>query len=510
MPLDIHEVWSPIETKTEDIGAGGTLFDMWKIWVGQVLKIQSHVVTYWIQTGEKMVEAMNQQVTDTVKLSTWVVEYWQSNFEMMSELWGIYEEMMEQHRDPLTHLSTQWKYQNFMTGQKARKQVLETALQQLRMLKVSGWNVSDTENSGEYIFPQQQQLENYIRTNLAFTFTFERPDYNVPNTNQETIYTWPRMDIEKFLPETIESNGESIFLIAPISGHFPTLLRKTIQWLTDEWYDVYITDWNSCLQMDWGTETWLDDYTQDIAEGFGIISDQLVWNSNFDVLAVCQPWPITLSAMALAEKKWMITPRSVTIMASPLDTSVNPTKVWEVWESMTQEVLQSAQLVSPKSWKKVYPGTYQINNFIIANFDSHIKNFLKLAYSTSVLDVEEEKMLNFYHEYFSVMDIPYDFFCETVERVFQKREWATGKVQYRDEILELTSINIPIAVVEWGKDDICGIGETKAAFWITGQLESKLNYLLCDEAWHYGVFAGKDFRNKVISFMKKFRDSLAS
>ena len=428
-----------------------------------------------------------------------LLEYWQSNFWMMQELWTIYNDMLEQHRDPLTHLTTQGQYQNFMTWQKMRKQTLETALKQLQILKWKEW----------YIFPQQQQLENYIRTNLAFTFTFDRPDYNVAHTTFERIHEWERMGIKKFSPEVIEKNGETIFLIAPISWHFPTLLRKTIQALTDTWYEVCITDWKSCLQMSADTSTTLDDYTLDLSEAYDIISRTLEDGASFDVLAVCQPGPITLSSIALAEKSWGLTPRSVTIMASPLDTSVNPTQVWKVWESMSPMTLHTAQLVSPKSWKKVYPGTYQINNFIAANFEKHLKNYMDLAFQSSPLDVEQEKMIAFYHEYFAVMDIPYDFFVETVQRVFQTREWATGKVRYKDMLLDLSSIETPVAVVEWWDDDICWVWETQAAFSITGQSKTDDNYLLCEGAGHYGVFAGKSFRKRVIPFMKKFREKIS-
>lgn len=449
---------------------------------------------------ESSIWAMNAQI-DLVRTSAAKIsDYWESHFDMMKELWAIYEEMLEQHRDPLSYLTTQWDYQVFMSWQKARKQILETALTQLQILK---W-----ENG--YMFPMQQQFENYIRTNLAFTFTFERPDYNIPNVTFERIYEGERMGIKKFTPESWETNGETIFLIAPISGHFPTLLRKTIQALTDDGYEVCITDWKSCLQMSGDTSTSLDDYTGDISTAYEVIAESLQEGKSFDVLAVCQPGPITLSSLALSEKQWRITPRSVTLMASPIDTSVNPTQVGEVGESMSPLTLHAAQLVSPKSGKDVYPGTYQINNFISANFDKHLEKYLSLALKMTPLNVEEEKSLAFYHEYFAVMDIPYDFFCETIERVFQQREWATGKVRFRDEVLDLSQIQTPVAVVEWAEDDICGIGETKAALDIVGQEETNENYLLVEGAGHYGVFAGKAFREKVIAFMKQFCEKIAA
>ena len=131
------------------------------------------------------------------------------------------------------------------------------------------------------------------------------------------------MKLLKFSPLAPKKES-SYFLIAPISGHFPTLLRKTIQALLDEGYEVYVTDWKSPLEMKKNTQSNLDAYTQDISDSYKSIAEI---NDVFDVLAVCQPGPITLSSLALSESLGNLTPRSVTLMASPIDTSVNPTQV---------------------------------------------------------------------------------------------------------------------------------------------------------------------------------------
>jgi len=115
---------------------------------------------------------------------------------------------------------------------------------------------------------------------------------------------------------------------------------------------------------------------------------------------------------------------------------------------MSPATLHSAQLTSPKSGIQVYPGTYQISNFISANFQSHFEKYISLSTSSSPLTGEQEKTLQFYHEYFAVMDIPYDFFRETVVRVFQQREWSTGKIRYQDELFDLKHISTPLCIIE--------------------------------------------------------------
>ncbi len=425
---------------------------------------------------------------------------WQSSLSLYGELGSIYKEMQTQHQSPLSYTTTQEQYHSFMASQKLRKAVLETSLEQLQLFK--------TKNG--YIFPEQQRLENYIRTNLAFTFTFERPEYKIEQAKEENIFEGERMNILRFSPEDVEKqNAENMYLIAPISGHFPTLLRKTIQALIDEGYVVYLTDWKAPLEMKKGVSTSMDDYTGDIIASYETITSELGSGEVFDVLAVCQPGPITLSSLAIAESQTSTKPRSVTLMASPIDTSVNPTKVGEVGEAMSPATLRSAQLTSPKSGIQVYPGTYQISNFISANFRDHSRKYQSLAFSAAPLELEQEKMLQFYHEYFAVMDIPYDFFRETVTRVFQQREWATGKIRYQDELFDLKTLSTPLCIIEGEKDDICGIGETQAALHITGQKVSDTNYICVPGAGHYGVFAGKAFRHTVIPFIEQFQKQLS-
>ncbi|MCH8518156.1 hypothetical protein LAT59_00115 [Candidatus Gracilibacteria bacterium] len=423
------------------------------------------------------------------------LSYWESLFCHSQELLEIWREMLQQHKNPLSYISTQGEYQTFMSSQKARKLVFETALKQLQLLK----------GKEKYINPELQRLENYIRTNLAFTFTFERPDYNVSCQKEEEICETERMRLMKFSPIEI-SQDNAYLLIAPISGHFPTLLRKTIQALLDEGYEVYITDWKSPLEINQNTLTGLDAYTQDISDTYDIVSHD---TQSFDVLAVCQPGPITLSSLALSESQGKEVPRSVTLMASPIDTSVNPTQVGKVGESLSPMMLHQAQLTSPKSGKQVYPGTYQISNFISANLERHLKKFTSLAFKSTPLDIEEEKTLAFYHEYFAVMDIPFDFFQETIQKVFQTREWKSGKVRFGDGLLDINNIQTPLCIIEGEKDDICGIGETHAALGITEQTETLENYLCVPDTGHYGVFAGKAFRKQVIPHMSRFQQSLS-
>lgn len=463
--------------------------DLWAWSVRKIIEMQASAIQNAVQFSHAISDA-------TMKLQEPLV--WEkilsNSMQWFWELQMVYGEMIKAHANPLSHLTTQGNYQTFMTSQKARKALFETSLAQLQLLKNENW----------YILPEQQQLENFIRINLAFTFTFERPDYNVEWAIESCEFVSPRMNLLKFLPENCDLNGKTMLLIAPISGHFPTLLRKTIQSLTDIWYTVFVTDWQSALQMPSDTPTSLDDYTESILEAYSQI--QTFHSQEFHALAVCQPGPITLSATALSNRYKIPWPQTLTLMASPIDTSINPTEVWKAGEKISSQMLELMQLHSPKSGKRVYPGVMQIMNFISANFEDHRSKFMEIAMQNAPLSIEQEKILAFYHEYFAVMDMPHDYFTQTIQRVFQKREWKTGIVKHRDEAVDLSGLQTPLYIVEWATDDICGVWETRAALDIVGQEVDDKNYKVYP-AGHYGVFAGKVFRSEVIPDLLRFQDS---
>lgn len=408
------------------------------------------------------------------------------------------EENLRSNNPLLNTLNGVNPYHAFLEGQKARKFLFESALIQAKNLKI--------------FFPilasQIQQLENYIRANLAFTFTFHRPEWNLDFQN-ETIESLDFVDIIKFAAPEENPNGRNMLLIAPMSGHFATLLRKTVESLHNAGYTVYITDWKSPFDVDkskW--EFSVDRYTQELLHAYETVEKD---GKIFDVLAICQPSPEALTATAYAEKNHLPKPRSLALMAGPIDVSASPTAVNKLSGKLSWEVLESMKLTIPRgknigAGRSVYPGPLQIMSFISAKPEEHLKNYRSLAYKKTAFSIEEEKMLSFYREYFAVMDLPHTFYKETVNRVFRGNEWATGRVQYQGETIDFSEMTTPLMTIEWGRDDICGIGQTSAAQGLTNP--SSALHIHVPDAGHYGTFAGKDFRSVVLPGFDKFYRNL--
>lgn len=146
--------------------------------------------------------------------------------------------------------------------------------------------------------------------------------------------------------------------------------------------------------------------------------------------------------------------------------------------------------------------------FISTKPEEHLANYRKLAYKTTPLTEEEEKMLNFYREYFAVMDLPHEFYASTVNRVFRGNEWANGSVDYNGEKVDFSAMTTPLITVEGSRDDICGIGQTEAAQKITNPKKSR--HILVEGAGHYGTFAGKLFREKYLPALDAFLREIAA
>ena len=389
-------------------------------------------------------------------------------------------------------------YHLFLEWQKTRKFFFEAMLIQIKRLKLVF----------PLLAPHLQQSENYIRANLAFTFTFHRPDWNLDFAH-ETVESLDFADIVKFEAPSENPNGRNMLLIAPMSGHFATLLRKTIESLHREWYTVYITDWKS--PFDVPKDKWeftIDRYTTEVLHAYAAVEKD-GWV--FDVLAICQPSPETLTATTFAETHNLPKPRSLALMAGPIDVSQSPTKVNEASGKLNDKVLDSFRLTIPSGkniWagRSVYPAPLQILSFISTKPEEHMWNYNTLAFKTTPLSPEEEKMLAFYEEYFAVMDLPHEFYRDTVKQVFRGNNWAKGKVDYNWEEVDFSAMTTPLMTIEWGRDDICGIGQTEAAQKLTNPSHSL--HIVLPDAGHYGTFAGKDFRGIVLPAFDGFYQSL--
>ena len=298
----------------------------------------------------------------------------------------------------------------------------------------------------------------------------------------------------------LDTPQPKVLLTAPLSGHFATLLAGTVQVLLRD-HDVYVTDWKNARDVpraagDFGVEDYIA-YVIRFLEVLGPGSH---------VVAVCQPCVQTLAAVAvMSQENHPATPRSMTLMAGPIDVGESPTQVNELAQSKSlrwfeRSVIARVPWRYPGAGRKVYPGFVQLAAFMAMNIDRHRDAHRKLyAHLARGETIEAERIKTFYDEYFAVLDLTAEFYLETIERVFQKNQLARGEFTYRGARVDPGAIRkTALLTVEGGRDDICALGQTAAAHDLCASLRPHLRrHHLQANVGHYGVFSGKRWDNEI-------------
>lgn len=296
-----------------------------------------------------------------------------------------------------------------------------------------------------------------------------------------------------------------VLVVAPLSGHFATLLQDTVKTLLPE-HDVYITDWANArdVPLDEGVFGF-DDYVAHV------ISFLETMGPGAHVLAVCQPCVQVLAATAvMARDNNPATPLSMTLMAGPVDTRVNPTKVNELATSKPMEWFEK-NLISTVpsgfagSGRRVYPGFVQVGAFMAMNLDRHVKAHVQMFESLSIGEWEKAQASKlFYDEYFAVLDLAAEFYLETIAKVFQEHELPRGVLTYRGERIDFRAIRrTSLLTVEAERDDICAVGQTVAAQDICAALRPhQRRHHLQVGVGHYGVFSGRRWKAQVYPLVR--------
>lgn len=301
-----------------------------------------------------------------------------------------------------------------------------------------------------------------------------------------------------------------VLLVAPMSGHYATLLRSTVTSLLPD-CDIYVTDWKnardipvSCGKFD------IEDYTQYLVDFMRHLGPDL------HVVAVCQPAPLALAATALlAELDPKAQPRTLTLIGGPIDPDAAATEVTDFGRRVTMGQLEhlAIQRVGFKyagAGRLVYPGLLQLASFISMNVDRHAQAFSdKILAAAQGKDSENDAHNRFYDEYLSVMDMTAEFYLSTVERVFKNREVARNAFVVNGHQVDIGKISdVAIFVIEGEKDDISAPGQCIAALDLTpGVPDSRKFSHLEPGAGHYGIFAGKSWRNNIRPLVLDFFDA---
>jgi polyhydroxyalkanoate depolymerase len=368
--------------------------------------------------------------------------------------------------------------------------------------------------------PYGRWVEAYLEQVSLMGLTHQRPPFLIDaienadgsrtHIEETTMSRRVFCDLVRFKKKGAEDLPR-VLLVAPMSGHFATLLRGTVQTLVQD-HDVYLTDWLNIRDIPMSAGKFdLDAYIDEIIESLHVLGP------GAHLMGVCQPTVACLAAASLmSEDNDPCLPLSLTLMAGPIDTRINPTQVNELAmtkpiEWFEKNLCSHVPLQFSGAGRKVYPGFVQLSAFMNMNLERHQKSFKDLF--DLRLSGEEEKanaIRDFYQEYFAIMDLSAPFYLETVEKVFQKHLLPKGELTYKDRLVNPAAIRkIFLMTVEGERDDICGIGQTLAAQDLCNKLPAyKKTHHLQAGVGHYGVFSGRRWASQIYPVVRNLIQSV--
>ncbi|MBO9624048.1 MAG: polyhydroxyalkanoate depolymerase [Sphingomonas sp.] len=346
-----------------------------------------------------------------------------------------------------------------------------------------------------------------------------KPDFGLDRTtidgrevdvHEEVVLRKPFGQLKRFVRQGVEG-GPKLLIVAPMSGHYATLLRGTVERMLPV-ADVYITDWRDAKLVPLAAGRFdLDDYIEYLVaflEHIGAEGDP-----RSHVLAVCQPSVPSYAAVALmSADKHPNRPKTLTMMGGPIDTREAPTAVNTLaterphaW--FEQNVIATVPMMYAGAGRKVYPGFLQLAGFMTMNLGNHmISHWEMFKHLVQGDDESADATRRFYDEYRSVCDMTAEFYLQTIDVVFQNHSLPKGEMTCRGRKVDPAAItDVGLLAIEGERDDISGIGQTKAALEIATKLpEAKKQYLLAPGVGHYGIFNGSKWRNRIAPVLEQW------
>ncbi|MDX2277416.1 MAG: polyhydroxyalkanoate depolymerase [Hyphomonadaceae bacterium] len=346
-----------------------------------------------------------------------------------------------------------------------------------------------------------------------FTLSHERPPYAIGEVEvggrmvpvlEEPALVTPFGTLLHFKKE-MDAPQPRVLIVAPLSGHFATLLRNTVQTMVQD-HDVYITDWHNARDVptDDG-EFHFADYIDHVIQFLEHLGE------GAHVLAVCQPCVQVLAAAALmAAEKHPCQPLTMTLMGGPIDVRLSPTTVNALAfdhsiEWFEQNLITTVPLRYAGAGRRVYPGFVQLNAFMQMNMERHVEAHRRLREHLANGETEEaNKIKEFYDEYFAVLDLPAEFYLETVDLVFQQASLAKGELTHRGKSIDPSKIKrTALLTVEGERDDVCALGQTAAAHDLcTGLRPYMKRHHMQTGVGHYGLFSGKRWEKQIYPIVR--------
>jgi poly(3-hydroxybutyrate) depolymerase len=367
-------------------------------------------------------------------------------------------------------------------------------------------------HTGAKAHPLAHRLAALQEVFSTLQITHRRPAFNIPSVRIDDGKTLRDVSVDEEVVHTDafgsllhfkkagNGGGPPVLLVAPMSGHFSTLLRETVRTMLAD-HDVFMTDWHNARDVPPAAGRFgLEEYVQ------YLITYLDSMGPGAHVVAVCQSCVAALAATALmAEDHHPAQPRSLTLMAGPIDTRINPTRVNQLASSRSFQWFERNQIsIVPTrhrgASRRVYPGFVQLAAFLSMNLERHAKSFRDLYHYLVENDLEKADVIRkFYNEYFAVSDLTAEFYLETVRDVFQEHALPRGRMAWRGRMVNPALIRrTALLTVEGERDDICAIGQTMAAQDLCSGIPTymKLHHMQAGVG-HYGVFSGRRWERQI-------------
>ena len=367
--------------------------------------------------------------------------------------------------------------------------------------------------------PQANQLAASFELMLRLTKRYSRPAFDIGHVDvngrtvevvEEVLLDKPFCQLLHFKKARATPNEPKVLIFAPLSGHFATLLRDTVRAMLPH-HDVTITDWKDAREVPLVNGPFhFDDYVAYVQEFVRFMQSQ--HHGNVHVISVCQPTVPVLAGISLMAASSEALPTSMTMMGGPIDTSKSPTSVNDFamvrpisW--FEQNVIQRVPVKYPGAMRRVYPGFLQLSGFIAMNperhRDSHVDYYKQLVAGDGE---SAEAHRKFYDEYNAVMDLPAEYYLDTIVRVFQDQSLARGTLTVAGELVNPAAIKkCALFTIEGELDDISGSGQTQAAHTLcSGLPPAKREHYEAPGVGHYGIFSGRKYREMIYPKVRKF------
>ncbi len=341
----------------------------------------------------------------------------------------------------------------------------------------------------------------------AFNIATVEADGRKRAVRESVVLEKPFGALRRFRRAGLPKDAPKLLIVAPMSGHYATLLRGTVARMVEN-QDVWVTDWADAKMVPLSEGPFdLDAYIDYLIEFLRFIGPDT------HVLAVCQPAVPAFAATAvMGAERDPCRPATLTMMGGPIDTRASPTTVDDVamerplsW--FKRSVIATVPLNYPGAGRQVYPGFLQLAGFLSMNIQSHLMSHYEMFKHLTLGDQESaDATKRFYDEYLSVCDMTAEFYLQTIEQVFQRHTLPKGEFVHRGKLIDPGAIrDTALLAIEGERDDISGIGQTRAALDLAARLPAKRKkYHFARDVGHYGIFNGSKWRTQIAPVVEKW------